>query len=128
MLIQSVDRFLFLLLSNPVHTIQLRNGLCTDTISNVWIMLCSFTRSYHLVTDCYERSSAALVLLIDLANGSPLTVLNCLWISEVLVGVVWVTVQFGRDVDVSILYIYRHNFVRTFAKNISVRGGQCGLQ
>jgi len=30
--------------------------------------------------------------------------------------VVWVTVQFGRDVDVSVLYIYWHNFVTTFAK------------
>lgn len=30
--------------------------------------------------------------------------------------VIWVTMQFGRDVGVSILYIYRHNFVRTFAK------------
>ena len=32
--------------------------------------------------------------------------------SEDWVGVVWVIMQFGRDVDVSIRYIYRHNLVR----------------
>ena len=31
-------------------------------------------------------------------------------------------------VETWILHIYGHNFVRTFAKNISVRGGQCGLE
>ena len=39
-----------------------------------------------------------------------------------------VTLHFGRDVDVSKLHIYGHNFGRTFAKNISVRVGQCGLE
>lgn len=88
LLIQSVDPFLFLLLSNHVATMQLRNGVCTGISSNVacvyvYVCVCvhvrvcvDYANRQLSSTGCYEMGSGLVVLLIDLANGNTLTSMN----------------------------------------------------